>query len=179
MRRRSGPNYVLLGAGILFTLLFVALLGIGFNFNPRELPDAMTGKQVPAFRLTDLDGNTVQVDALKGKPVVLNFWSTWCVPCKQEHPVLLEAAKLYPEVQFFGVIYQDEPEPIRQYLARNGTAYPHLIDPGSRTAINMGVAGVPETYFIDRNGIIQNKANFPLWSEYIGEQIERIMGDKP
>lgn len=179
MSRRSGPNYVLLGVGLVFSALFVTLLGVGFNFNPRELPDAMTGKPVPNFELRDLNGNPVQFDALKGTPIVLNFWSTWCVPCKQEHPVLLEAARLYPEVQFFGVIYQDKPEPIRRYLARNGSAYPHLIDPGSRTAIDLGVAGVPETYFIDRNGIIQNKANFPLWAEYIGEQIEGIMGASP
>ena len=179
MSQRTGPNITLLIGGLILSVAFVTLLGVGFAFNPRALPDAMTGKPVPNFKLIDLDGNQIHLNDIKGKPIVLNFWSTWCVPCKQEHPVLLEAAKLYPEVQFYGIIYQDEAEPIRQYLKRNGSAYPHLIDPESRVAIDLGVSGVPETYFIDRKGIIRTKANFPVWNTYLAEEIERIMKDTP
>jgi cytochrome c biogenesis protein CcmG/thiol:disulfide interchange protein DsbE len=179
MSQRKGPNFIVLIVGLLISAGFVTLLGVGFLFNPRALPDAMTGKSAPSFTLIDLDGNEVDFNDVRGKPIVINFWSTWCVPCKQEHPVLLEAAKLYPEVQFYGVIYQDDAEPIRQYLRRNGTAYPHLIDPESRVAIDMGVAGVPETYFIDRTGIIRTKASFPVWNTYLADEIERIMEENP
>ena len=102
---RTGPNVPLLLGGLAFTIGFVVLLGVGFLFNPFALPDNMTGRPAPDFRLTDLDGNEVQLSDHLGRPVVLNFWSTWCIPCKQEHPVLLEAAKLYPEVTFLGVVY--------------------------------------------------------------------------
>ena len=179
MSSRLRPNFTVLIGGLLLSGAFVTLLGVGFMFNPRALPDAMTGKSTPNFVLQDLDGNTVRLKDVLGKPIVLNFWSTWCGPCKQEHPVLLEAAKLYPEVQFYGVIYQDDAEPIRNYLKRNGASYPHLVDPQSRVAINMGVAGVPETYFIDRKGIIQAKAIYPVWADYIAEQLEPMMRDTP
>ena len=172
---RTGPNVPLLLGGLAFTIGFVVLLGVGFLFNPFALPDNMTGRPAPDFRLTDLDGNEVQLSDHLGRPVVLNFWSTWCIPCKQEHPVLLEAAKLYPEVTFLGVVYLDQPGPIRNYLKRAGSAYPHLIDPGSRVAIDYGVTGVPESFFIDRKGVIQNKVAFPVSASFLGTQLEPLL----
>ena len=103
MSNRRGPNYVLMAVGLILSAGFVAILAVGFQFNPFALPDAMLNKPAPNFSLVDLDGNAVKLDDFEGQPVVLNFWSTWCVPCKREHPVLLEAAKLYPEVNFLGV----------------------------------------------------------------------------
>lgn len=179
MSRRRGPNYLLMTAGLILSAAFVTLLAVGFQFNPFALPDAMLNKPAPKFNLVDLDGNSVSLADLKGEPVVLNFWSTWCIPCKQEHPVLLEAAKLYPEVHFFGVIFQDKPQPIRSYLKRYGTAYPHLVDPESRYAIDMGVTGVPETYFIDRKGVIRHKSAYPVTLPYLAEHLEPLLGAKP
>ena len=179
MSRRRGPNFLLLALGLILSTAFVTLLGVGFQFNPFALPDAMLNKAAPSFSLTDLDGNQVDLNDFEGQPVVINFWSTWCVPCKQEHPVLLEAAKLYPEVNFLGVIYQDKPEPIRNYLKRNGTAYPHLIDSRSHLAIDMGVTGVPETYFIDRKGIIRHKSTYPVSLPYLAEKLEPLLSVKP
>ncbi len=101
--------------------------------------------------------------SLRGRPVVLNFWATWCVPCFEEHPVLVSTARsLGDRVRFVGVIYEDSEEQVRGFLARQGSAYPSLMDPGSRTAIAFGVFGVPETYFIDAEGRIAAKHIGPL-----------------
>ena len=77
MSQRTGPNITLLIGGLILSVAFVTLLGVGFAFNPRALPDAMTGKPVPNFKLIDLDGNQIHLNDIKGKPIVLNFWSTW------------------------------------------------------------------------------------------------------
>jgi len=175
MTPRTGPNIPLLIGGLITSGAFILLLGVGFRFNPFALPETMINVPAPSFKLQDLDGNEVRLADLKGEPIVLNFWSTWCIPCKQEHPVLLEAAKLYPEVHFFGVIFQDKPGPIKHYLKRNGSAYPHLVDPESRYAIDMGVTGVPETYFIDRSGIIRHKSAYPVTLPYLAEHLEPLL----
>lgn len=150
-------NVPILVAGLLLVVPLVALLYSGFGKNPNARPSALVGTVAKDFTLVDLDGNPVSLSDFEGEPVVLNFWSTWCGPCKYEHPLLLDAAKQVPEVHFFGVIYSDEPAKIRQYLRREGQAYPHLVDPGNRVAIDYGVTGVPETFFIDRSGTIVHK----------------------
>jgi len=177
--RTASVNWSVLIIGLLCIVGLMVVLASGFGSDPKMTSNALPGKAAPSFSLQTLEGDSLSLADLQGAPAVLNFWSTWCVPCKQEHPVLLEAAKLYPEVKFYGIIYQDDAEPIRQYLKRNGAAYPHLIDPESRVAIDLGVSGVPETYFIDRKGIIRTKANFPVWNTYLAEEIERIMQDTP
>jgi cytochrome c biogenesis protein CcmG, thiol:disulfide interchange protein DsbE len=176
MSARPRTNIPLLFSGMLMSGLIVSLLAVGFLFDPFALPNEMVGKVAPNFELKDLDGNEVSLKSLRGRPVVLNFWSTWCIPCKQEHPVLVEAAKLYPEVAFLGVVYMDEAEPIRHYLRRNGSSYPHLIDPDSAVAINYGVTGVPESYFIDRRGRIMFKAAYPVNSPFLAAQLETLLG---
>ncbi len=155
-------NAWVLVLGLLLVLPLVALLASGFGTNPNAIRSQLVEREAPDFALVDLDGTPVQLSALRGSPVVLNFWSTWCGPCKYEHPMLLQAARANPDVRFFGVIYQDETPKIRRYLALEGSAYPHLEDPGGRVAIDYGVTGVPESFFIDRHGMVVHKQNGPL-----------------
>jgi cytochrome c biogenesis protein CcmG/thiol:disulfide interchange protein DsbE len=159
---RRGVNWTVLAVGLAVTVPLIALFAASFGNDPRAVPNGLVGGPSPAFRLVDLDGASVDSDALRGKPVVLNFWSTWCGPCKQEHGALQEAARQHPEVAFYGVLYNDEPEKARRYLDVAGTSYKHLVDDDGRAAIDFGVAGVPETYFIDAKGTIVHKQVGPL-----------------
>ena len=154
---KSGPNYTLLIAGLALVLPLILLLAVSFGNDPHATPDVMLDLPAPEFSLVDLDGNTVSLSDYEGSAVVINFWSTWCGPCKIEHPVLLRAPERYPGAVFLGIIYQDEAQKAQAYLRTAGSAYPHLIDPSGRISIDYGVTGVPETYFIDANGRIVYK----------------------
>lgn len=172
--RATGLNWKVLLAGLLVVLPLVAILASGFGNDPHALPSMLEGREAPVFALEDLDGNPYALPALKGEPVVLNFWSTWCGPCKYEHPLLLQAQSAYPQVKFLGVIYSDTEPKVRRYLAQAGANYPHLLDPGNKTAIDYGVAGVPETFFIDRNGVIVHKQVGPLTPDVLRSKLEEI-----
>jgi cytochrome c biogenesis protein CcmG/thiol:disulfide interchange protein DsbE len=108
----------------------------------------------------------VTLAQLRGRPVVLNFWASWCGPCKLEHPTLARAARRYQsEARFFGVVFEDTTEAARTFAQPLDPGFPQLIDPQSRMAVDYGVTGVPETYFIDADGIIRDKYVGPLLEE--------------
>ncbi len=152
MRWRSA----LLGALVVVPLLVV--LALGFGQDPHAVPSVLQGRAAPHFALQSLAGTTIDLDTLRGKPVVINFWATWCYPCKAEHDLLQDAAMHYGDkVQFLGVIYQDRETNVRQYMHGRPDHYPQLFDPGSRVAIDYGVAGVPESYLITAQGTIAYK----------------------
>lgn len=161
----------LIGIGLLVTVLAVPIIK---GTDPHALPSVMEGRKAPAFELESLDGKQWTSEALLGKPVVLNFWATWCGPCAQEHPALLAAARQFQDVVFLGVLYGDEPVKAQRYLARAGAAYPTLVDPAQRTAMDFGVGGVPETFFIDREGRIAKKVALPLSRSELSRWVEAI-----
>lgn len=156
-------NKKILFGGLLIVLPLVALFAVSFGNDPHAVRSPLVGRQAPPFSLVDVDGReTISLASLRGKPAVVNFWATWCQPCKVEHPVLQMASKRYPDVQFLGVIYQDEATKASAYLKRAGSAFPTLVDDTGRVAIDYGVSGVPETYFIDENGVITYKQVGPV-----------------
>lgn len=175
-RKPRGINYTVLAVGALLVLPTLWLFRAGFDTNQRALPSVLEGQVAPGFSLVDLDGDVWSLAALKGRPVVINFWSTWCGPCKAEHGLLQQAAQLNPDVQFLGVIYSDEPDACRRYLTRAGTTYDHLIDEAGRTAIDYGVGGVPETFFLDATGTIVHKFVGPLDPRSLSELLQRVRG---
>ena len=156
-------NWLALVMGLGITGALVTVFALGFGKDPHAVPSVLETQPAPTFTLTTLDGSKeVSLASLKGKKVVLNFWSTWCLPCKAEHGLLQQAAQRWPDTQFLGVLYSDKPELAVRYLAKKGSAYPNLVDPLNRTAIDYGVAGVPETFFINEKGIIVYKHVGPL-----------------
>ena len=161
-----GPriNRVALGLGLAVVLPLLAILVLNLGRDPHAVRSPLIGRPAPSFTLTPVGGGPpVSLDSLRGKPVVINFWATWCVPCFQEHPALQAAARaLSSDVQFLGVVYEDDEARVKSFLAERGQAYPSLLDDGARTAIAYGVAGVPETYFIDAAGRISAKYSLPL-----------------
>ena len=151
-------NRKVLLIGGLLSLPILVFLGISFRFNPRLIDSPLVGKPAPNFVLRDLDGNVVSLEALRGKPVLINFWATWCQPCIVEHPVLQAGARRYKDrVHFLGVIYQDETEAIEQFIRERGSWGPSLVDPEVKVGIAYGVYGAPETFFVDKNGVIVEK----------------------
>jgi cytochrome c biogenesis protein CcmG/thiol:disulfide interchange protein DsbE len=165
---------LLVGLTVVAPLVAVLLLNLGRD--PHSIRSPLVGRAAPTFALAPVGGGPVVTsESLKGRPVVLNFWATWCAPCLQEHETLVRtAATLRGDVTFLGVVYEDEEDRVQAFLQRRGSAYPSLLDPEARTAIAYGVAGVPETYFIDAAGMIQAKVAFPLDTGTMEENLRKV-----
>lgn len=173
--RRGAVNWKILVGGLLLIAPLLWVLYSGFGKDPHALPSTMEGRVAPPFALQDMDGNPVSLESLRGTPVVINFWATWCVPCKQEHPYLQEAARAYEgRVRFLGVLYGDEPATARAFLGRYGSSYPTLVDADQSTAIDYGVAGVPETFFVNAEGQIVRKVSGPVNMAVLVETLESM-----
>lgn len=178
-------KWPILAIGIAIIAPLVMVLASGFGNDPHYIPTATVGKAAASFKMKDLNGNVVDFEQLRGKVVVLNFWSTWCGPCKYEHPVFQREPANYPDVVFLGALYSDEPEVARRYLASApggrpmALPYPTLADPDGRLALDYGVSGVPETYFINRDGRIVHKHVAPIDPRLLRACIElaRVTGE--
>lgn len=143
--------------GILAALLL--LLGIGLTLNPREVPSPLIGKPAPSFELPRLDdpSQTVSNEVFGGKVSLLNVWASWCGACRQEHPFLLELARR-GEATLIGLNYKDSREEALALLERFGNPYQvNAFDADGKVGIDFGVYGVPETFVIDKQGIIRYK----------------------
>ena len=155
-----------------------ALLGFGLGRNPRLVPNALVGKPAPAFALKDLrTGRTIRMAELRGHPVVVNFWASWCAECVTEHPNLFAAWQHYGDagVVFLSVLFEDNADQAVAFQRRLGDGWPDLADPGSRTALDYGVRGVPETFFVDRRGVIRFQQIGPSSYELLAKRITALM----
>jgi cytochrome c biogenesis protein CcmG, thiol:disulfide interchange protein DsbE len=158
-------------------LVLVGFLAVGLNLNPREVPSPLIGKPAPAFTLTRLDapGQTLQRDELLGKVWVLNVWASWCAPCREEHPLLVDFArrKIAP---VYGLNYKDSRPAGMAFLAQLGNPYEaSLFDGDGRVGIDYGVYGVPETFVVDKQGMIRFKHVGPLTPEVLQKKIEPLL----
>ncbi len=157
-------------------LLFVILIGflaVGLNRDPHEVPSPLIGKAAPAFTLPQLadPAKTFSPEGLKGQPWVLNVWASWCVACREEHPVLVELGKLQV-APVIGLDYKDKREDALAMLSRQGNPYVlSAFDANGRVGIDYGVYGVPETYVIDKAGIIRFKHIGPVTIEILNQKI--------
>jgi cytochrome c biogenesis protein CcmG/thiol:disulfide interchange protein DsbE len=162
---------------IFFFASLVALLAVGLTLNPREVPSPLIGKPAPPFELPRLDApdRTFTQKDMLGKVWIMNVWASWCPPCLVEHPVITGLAKsgLAPVV---GMNYKDKREDALPWLKKNGDPY-HLsvFDAAGRIGIDYGVYGVPETYVIDREGIIHYKHIGPLTPEVAQKKIAPLV----
>ncbi len=155
-------------------LVMVVFLGIGLSLDPREIPSPLIGKPAPSFDLPTLEAPDRHFGPhlLKGRPYLLNVWASWCEACRAEHPVLIDLARR-GEVNLMGLNYKDTPEKARAWLeAHGGNPYQTVaVDTQGKVGIDWGVYGVPETFVIDANGIIQYKHTGPLNREVLEEKI--------
>ena len=154
-------------------LVVVGFLAVGLTLNPRELPSPLVGKPAPAFSLPQLhdQAKVFSPNEMAGKVWLLNFWASWCGGCKEEHPVLLHLAKS-GEVPIYGVDYKDTRDEALTWLQQHGNPYPlTAVDEAGRVGINYGVYGVPETYVIDKAGVIRYKQIGPLREDTLKTKI--------
>jgi cytochrome c biogenesis protein CcmG, thiol:disulfide interchange protein DsbE len=158
-------------------LALAAFLALGLQLNPREVPSPFVGRQAPDFSLPKLasdpavDPGRFSPADMKGRVWMLNVWASWCVSCRQEHPLLMELAKS-AVVPLVGLDYKDAAADARRWLVQHGDPYLlSAVDVDGRVGIDYGVYGVPETYVIDKAGIIRHKQIGPLTAEVMQSKI--------
>ncbi|MDE2440074.1 MAG: DsbE family thiol:disulfide interchange protein [Betaproteobacteria bacterium] len=177
----------------------VVLLAVGLNLNPRDVPSPLVGKPAPAFTLSQLaePDKTLSPQDMRGKVWLFNVWSSWCVSCRQEHPVLVEFSRKV-DVPLIGLNYKEvrgdgefdmskmpaEEEKklafqrANQWLSQHGNPYKlTVMDLDGRVGIDYGVYGVPETYVIDKSGVIRMKHTGPISPEILTQKILPLLAE--
>ncbi len=170
-------NRFLLPLGIFVVL--VVFLAVGLGLNPREVPSPLVGKPAPAFELPQLHQPTERFSPkdMQGKVWLLNVWASWCVSCREEHPVLVKLAES-KAVPIYGLNYKDQREDALRWLKQFGDPYVMSIaDIEGRVGIDYGVYGVPETYVIDKAGVIRYKQIGPVTTEVLDAKILPLVAE--
>ena len=160
-------------------IVLVIFLAIGLNRDPHELPSPLINKLAPAFAIPQLSepNKTFSPASMKGQVWVLNVWASWCVACREEHPVLVELAKsvMAPVI---GLDYKDQRADALAMLAKQGNPYLlSAFDANGRVGIDYGVYGVPETYVIDKAGIIRFKHIGPITPAVLNQKIYPLLSE--
>ncbi len=158
-----------------------AVLYVGLSLNPREIPSALIGKPVPMFSLATLGDDAAKRSPADwaGKVWVLNVWASWCVSCKDEHPLFVELARTGALKNFVGLNYKDQKPAAEKWLTELGNPYSvSIVDADGRVGIDLGVYGVPETFVMDKQGIVRYKHVGPVtrkaWDEKIAPLVRAL-----
>jgi cytochrome c biogenesis protein CcmG/thiol:disulfide interchange protein DsbE len=160
-------------------IVLVAFLYRGLSLDPKRVPSPLVGKPMPEFSLPRLKDPTATLsnNDLMGKVSILNIWATWCVSCRAEHEVLLLLAKT-GKVDIYGLNYKDERDKAQQWLAQLGDPYvANAFDADGRVGIDWGVYGAPETFIMDRRGIIRHKHIGPLTVDSLNNEILPLIAE--
>ncbi len=179
-------NLIILAALVPLTAVFAMLAwGVGWSENSIGRPginsyfgDALLDPEpAPSFQAATLDGGNISLASLKGKVVVLDFWSSWCPPCRNEAPGLAEVYAEYQDqgVEFVGMALWDTEENVRQFVAELGVPYPNILDDRGRIAIDYGVVKIPEKFFIDRDGDLVRVFSGPTHPDDLREALDSIL----
>jgi cytochrome c biogenesis protein CcmG/thiol:disulfide interchange protein DsbE len=158
-------------------LVLAVFLALGLKLDPREVPSPLIDKAAPAFSTTLLarPEQTVRREDMLGKVWLLNVWASWCVACREEHPLLVEFSRK-GVVPIYGLNYKDDPKAGLGWLQRFGNPYTEsFVDRDGRIGIDYGVYGVPETFVIDRQGVIRYKHIGPITPQVLAEKIEPLV----
>lgn len=151
-------RWIVLAVGVGVFVLAVALaLTVSSDPQAEMNTSRLVGKQVPKFAVTALDGTTITSQSLEGKTVLVNFWNTWCLPCRQEHPALVAwyaANRNDSSVVLLGIVREDTRSAVRRWVKEKRVGWPVAFDPGGKAALDFGTRGQPETYAIGPDGLV-------------------------
>ena len=154
-------------------------LGLAPDRDPSAIPSVMIGKPVPAFDLPPLVAGSpgLKTSELKGRVTLINFFASWCVPCRAEHPLLFTLAQ-DRRIEIDGIAYKNKMSDTQAYLAELGNPYARVaVDESGRAAIDFGLTGVPETFLIDRDGVIRFHEAGPLSEDVIEQQLKPLIAE--
>lgn len=171
------PRLIGLALGGVALVALLGLLGWALWGQPGTVGESkIKPRPAPTFALTGFDGKPVNLADLKGRPVVVNFWASWCGPCRVEAQALEDGWQRYKDqgVVFVGIAVQDQDKDSRVFISEFRVSYPNAPDPGGKTSIDYGMTGVPETYFISRDGQIVRKFAGPLTPERLDAYIAEL-----
>ena len=153
-------------------VILIGLLGAMLVVRGSATSPTAIGSLAPDFSVVDLDGTPISLGDLRGRPVIVNFWASWCVPCVDEFPLLRDVADRHRDdgLAVVGIVYQDRTQAARDFMERNGGTWPAAMDPDGRVADAYAIVGPPETFFIGRDGTIMARV--------LGQFTEATLDDK-
>ena len=161
--------------------IFVFLAGFlfkGLCLDPRTLPSALIEKPMPKIELRHLfePEKTFTAEEMKGKVWMMNVWATWCVPCKQEHPYLVNLKRQGLKTPIVGFVYKDQPAAAAKMLRQSGNPYDLVVyETENKAGLDLGVTGVPETFIIDKKGVIRGKVSYPILDDLWFGQVKPLL----
>jgi cytochrome c biogenesis protein CcmG/thiol:disulfide interchange protein DsbE len=159
-RRRRWWRWTLGSVAVIAVGAWALIAGSRLGEDPTLVRSPLLGKPAPVFELPLLDGDgSISSADLQGRPYVVNFWASWCVPCREEAPTLQSFHERWSDrgVVMLGVVYQDTASEAREFRDEFGLTFPQALDPGGIAALDFGVFGIPETYVVDERGIVMAK----------------------
>jgi cytochrome c biogenesis protein CcmG/thiol:disulfide interchange protein DsbE len=160
-------------------VLLVGFLYVGLRLNPREVPSPLVGKPAPDFTLARLDSPSDQFSSVSmhGKVWMLNVWASWCVACREEHALLVDIAR-QGKYNIVGLDYKDQAADAKQWLQQFGNPYQlAIMDPDGRVGIDYGVYGVPETFIIDKLGVVRHKVIGPITPDIMTRTVAPMIAE--
>ncbi|MDH3247589.1 MAG: redoxin family protein [Acidimicrobiia bacterium] len=181
-RSRRG-TWLALGGIVVAATLLALVFSSRFGQDPRLVDSPLIGRPLPDLTLEYMEQEgSLTFSDLEGQIVVINVWASWCVPCRIEHPALVAASKTYAErgVRFVGLLYQDRVGPASEFLDElgRGEGYLYVVDTDSRATVELGVFGVPETYFVDADGMVRGKVQGEVNPMVLVQTIEDLLAGR-